>query len=99
MPKQVANCTDERQEVGKSAFITKKGENEPLDELDLLSDIDDEAFEAELDLSLEARAKIMKEENDKKVAKQDLDKQQRHQLKEIVTKKRVPSAVRREPAI
>ena len=49
--------------------ITKKGENDPLVELDVLSDIDDEAFEAELDLSLEARAKIMKEENDKKVAK------------------------------
>ena len=69
MPKQAPNHTEERQEVGKSAFITKKGENDPLDELDVLSDIDDEAFEAELDLSLEARAKIMKEENDKKVAK------------------------------
>ena len=40
----------------------------------MLSDIDDEQFEAELDLSLEARTKIMQEENDKKVAKKDLDR-------------------------
>ena len=66
----------------------------------MLSDIDDDQFEAELDLSLEARTKIMQEENDKKVAKKDLDKQQRNQLKQIVTKKRAGSAIKREePAI
>ena len=52
---------EEKKEVGNIAFVTKKGvtEEADLDDLDLLSDIDDEQFEAELDLSLEAKTKIM----------------------------------------
>ena len=41
----------------------------------------------------------MQEEIDKKDKKKDLDKNQTNQLKEIVSKKRVGSAVRREPEL
>ena len=60
----------------------------------MLSDIDDEQFEAELDLSLEAKTKIMQEEMARKAEKEDLDKQERELLKGIVEKKkRLGSAV------
>ena len=83
---------EEKKEVGNVAFVTKKGEVE--EDLDLLSDIDDEQFEAELDLSLEAKTRIMKEEMDRKAAKEDLGKEERELLKGIVEKKkRLGSAV------
>ena len=83
---------EEKKEVGNVAFVTKQGEVE--EDLDLLSDIDDEQFEAELDLSLEARTRIMKEEMDRKAAKEDLGKEERELLKGIVEKrKRLGSAV------
>ena len=89
---------EERKEVGNMAFITKKGEIE--EDLDLLSDIDDEQFEADLDLSLETKTKIMQEEMDRKAAQEDLDKQQRELLKGIVDKKkRLGSAIQRQPIL
>ena len=62
--------------------------------------MDDEQFEADLELSLEAKTKIMKEEMDRKAALDDLDKQQRGLLKDIVDKKkRLGSAILRQPLL
>ena len=65
-------AVEERKQVGNIAFVTKRGEIE--DDLDMLSDIDDDQFEAELELSLQEKTKIMKEEMDRKAALDDLDK-------------------------
>ena len=73
----IKSFKEDKKEVGNIAFITKKGvteENDINELLDSLSEIDDEQFEAELDLSLEAKTKILKEEMDRKAALEDLDK-------------------------
>ena len=101
LAKALGETTDERKNVGNIAFVTKRGEPEPeTDEVDLLSDLDDEEFEAELELSLAEKTKIMKEEMDRKAALDDLDKQQRDLLKGIVDKKkRLGSAIQRQPLL
>jgi len=48
--------------VGNIAFVTKKGEVEVEDDLDEMSDMDDEQFEKELELTLQEKTKIMLEE-------------------------------------